>query len=108
MGIKPDQTWIDGDIIRNKYLDTNNLYSHSMSQKLPTHSFKWMTKSMLNNWKKHLCILEVDLSYPVELHNLHNEYPIAPKKFIINKTEKRISNLSNKTTCCPSSNIKTI
>ena len=23
-------------------------------------------------------ILEVDLKYPDELHNLHNEYPLAP------------------------------
>ena len=25
-------------------------------------------------------ILEVDLKYPNELHELHNDYPLAPKK----------------------------
>ena len=49
-----------------KYLDANNLYGHSKSQNLPTRGFKWMTNDMLNNWKKHRCILEVDLSYSIE------------------------------------------
>ena len=31
------------------------------------------------NGKKGL-ILEVDLEYPQELHNLHNDYPITPEK----------------------------
>ena len=28
-------------------------------------------------------IYEVDLEYPKELHNLHNEYPCAPEKMLI-------------------------
>ena len=28
-------------------------------------------------------ILEVDLKYPNELHELHNDYPLAPKKLAI-------------------------
>ena len=30
-------------------------------------------------------ILEVDLEYPTELHNLHNDYPCAPEKMNITK-----------------------
>ncbi len=29
-------------------------------------------------------ILEVDLDYPTELHDLHNNYPLAPEKIIVN------------------------
>ena len=70
------------------YLDANNLYGHSMSQYLPTGNFKWMKQHQIDNLdlvkytedsKKGL-ILEVDLEYPKELHNLHNDYPLAAEK----------------------------
>ena len=53
------------------YLDANNLYGWTMSKPLPTHGFKWMEKSELGTWEKHSCILEVDLEYPRNLHDLH-------------------------------------
>ena len=70
------------------YLDTNNLYGWAMSQHLPTGNFKWMTdkeisKINLGKYKadgKKGLILEVDLEYPQELHDIHNDYPIAPEK----------------------------
>ena len=70
------------------YLDANNLYGWAMSQYLPTGNFKWMSEKEISkidlgkyktDGKKGL-ILEVDLEYPQELHNLHNDYPIAPEK----------------------------
>ena len=61
-----------------QYLDANNLYGWVMSKPLPTHGFKWMNTSELNVWEKTPCILEVDLEYPKELHDLHNDYPLAP------------------------------
>ena len=85
------------------YLDVNNLYSWAMSEPLPTKGFEWMTKEELQDWKKFLdcegqgCILEVDLEYSEELHDLHNEYPLAPERLEINKVEKLIPNLNNKT-----------
>ena len=30
-------------------------------------------------------ILKVDLEYPSELHELHNDYPLAPEKFEISQ-----------------------
>ena len=79
------------------YLDANNLYGAAMSMKLPTHGFKWMNKYELNNWENYSCILEVDLEYPKELHDLHNDYPLAPERIICkNKVEKLIPNLQDK------------
>ena len=42
-------------------------------------------------------MLEVDLEYPHELHDLHNDYLLAPEKITVNKVEKLIPNLGNKT-----------
>ena len=78
------------------YLDANNLYSWAMSKTLPVRSFKWMTEKDLNNWKNIPCILQVDLEYPQEFHDLHNDYPLAPERLPIGKMEKLIPNLYNK------------
>ena len=67
------------------YLDANNLYGWAMSQYLPTGGFKWLDEEFLllddytDDSDKGL-ILEVDLEYPDELHDLHNDYPLAPEK----------------------------
>ena len=37
------------------------------------------------------------MEYPEELHDLHNEYLLAPERLAINKVEKLIPNLNNKT-----------
>ena len=79
------------------YLDGNNLYGAAMSMKLPTHGFKWMNDKELTTWRKYPCILEVDLEYLKELHDLHNDYPLAPERIMCkNKVEKSIPNLRNK------------
>ena len=66
-------------------------------------------------------ILEVHLEYPSELHNIHNEYPLAPENLKINKhmlsrycsdiadkfrikngeANKLVPNLGNKKICHP-------
>ena len=84
------------------YLDANNLYGWAMSQYLPTGNFKWMTEKQINkinlatykeDSKKGL-ILEVDLEYPRELHDLHNDYPLGPEKNKV--TENMLSNYCKK------------
>ena len=70
------------------YFDTNNLNGWAMSQYLPTGNFRWMTDKEINKidlgkYKvddKEGLTLEVDLEYPQELHDLHNDYPVAPEK----------------------------
>ena len=76
-----------------QYLDANNLYGWAMSKPLPTHGFKWMKTSELETWELHSCILEVDLEYPKKLHDLHNDYPLAPEQIEVNKVKKLIPNL---------------
>jgi len=85
-----------------QYLDANNLYGWAMSQPLPVSDFRWMTESHLENWREISsqegcgCILEVDLEYPKELHDLHNDYPLAPERIVVNKVEKLIPTLRKK------------
>ena len=78
------------------YLDANNLYGWAMSESLPTHGFKWMNKNELETWAKHSCVLEVDLACPKHLHNLLNDYPLAPERIKVNKVDKLIPNMQNK------------
>ena len=41
-------------------------------------------------------LLEVDVEYPRELHDKHNDLPFMPEKMKINKVEKLVPNLYNK------------
>ena len=87
------------------YLDANNLYSSAMSQYLPYSEFKWLNqneidKFCLNSIKCNSIdeyTLEVDLKYPDELYELHNDYPLAQKDFEIshNMLSKYCSNIAN-------------
>ena len=73
------------------YLDANNLYGWAMSKPLPTHGFKWMELSELENWENQSCILKVDLGYPRSLHDLHSDYPLAPEQIEVNNVKKTYS-----------------
>ena len=95
------------------YYDANNLYGWAMSQTLPYSGFKWVDKPPTEPGKG--CILEVDLEYPAELHESHNDYPLAPERLKVKKewlsgyqanlleddnilnTEKLVPNLMDKT-----------
>ena len=65
------------------YYDANNLYVWVMIKPLPFSGFKWVDKPPDAPGKE--CILEVDLEYPAELHNLHNDYPLAPERLKVKK-----------------------
>ena len=73
-----------------QHLDANNLYGWAMSQPLPTGKFKWVDIKNLEqrpqNLKKTIdlmmkrdrgYLLEVDVNYPKELHDHHNDLPFV-------------------------------
>ena len=73
------------------YLDMDNLYDWAMSEYLPYEGFKWLKNvdkfDMMSISEKGLIgyFLEVGLEYPDELHNFHNDYPLAPEKLVFFK-----------------------
>ena len=88
-----------------QYLDANNLYGWAMSQPLPTGEFRWINCdgfdpenliNVLSKKNKYGYLLEVDIKYPRELHNLHNDIPFMCDKMNINGVEKLIPNLYDK------------
>ena len=88
--VEANNKYMGSDCDKNKassyinYLDANNLYGLSMIQKLPYRNLKWddkRTEEDIINYDNGRTgyILEVDLEYPKELHDLHNDYPLAPE-----------------------------
>ena len=71
------------------YLDMNNLYGWAMSGYLPYGGFKWLKNvdgfdvNSISEKSPIGYFLEVDLEYPDELHELHNDYPLAPEKLAV-------------------------
>ena len=71
------------------YLDLNNLYVWEISGYLPYGGFKWLKNvdgfnvTLISKKSRLIYILEVDLEYPDELHELHNDYPLAPEKLAV-------------------------
>jgi len=53
-------------------------------------------KSENENWRNIPCILVVDLEYHENLHDLHNDYPLASEQVKVNKVNKLIPNLNGK------------
>ena len=74
-------------------LDANNLYGWAMSQHQPYSGFKWLNQKEIDRFDVNSVeenssigyILEVDLKYPSELHQLHNDYSLAPEKLEISQ-----------------------
>ena len=81
-----------------QYLDANNLYGWAMSQPLPTGEFRWVDVhpdeiGELANCSDLEYLLEVDVAYPKELHDYHNNLPFMCGRMTINGVEKLVPNL---------------
>ena len=86
-----------------QYLDANNFYDWTMSQKLPVNGFKWVNNEINEEFIKHYdensdkgYNLEVYIKYPRKLHDLHSDLPFLPKRMKIDKCKKLVCNLRNK------------
>ena len=84
-----------------QYLDANNLYGWAMSQPLPTSKFKWVDIKpsqirALSTSKIKGYLLEVDVKYPTDLYDSHNDLPFMCDKMKINKVKKLVPNLKDK------------
>ena len=77
-----------------------------MSQYLSYSGLKWLNREEINRFgvnsvKENISIgyiLEVDLEYPDEWHELHNDYPLSPEKIEIshNMLSNYCSSIANK------------
>ena len=94
----------DEESIYLQYLDANNLYGWAMVQNLPTHGFLWKDTEDFTPEKidelvkkdKRGYLLEVDVKYPKELHENHNELPFLAERMKIGREEKLVPNLRDK------------
>ena len=80
-----------------------NLYGYCMSFKLRCSNFRFIAEQDifdfpmvdLNSEKGYL--LEVDLSYPPELHDAHSDLPLAPEHITV--TPQRCPNITVQMIC---------
>ena len=89
-----------------KYWNVNNLYGWAMSQKLPVNKFEWIedtsqfNEDFIKNYnagRDEGYFLEVDVQYSETLHELHNDLPFLSERTKIEKVEKLVTNLHDKT-----------
>ena len=88
------------------YWYANNLYDWARIQDLPHSDFKWLSNKEISKFNLDSIsensqigyILECDLEYPKELHDLHNDYPLCPEKIEISSDvfSKYSSDISGK------------
>ncbi|KAK3910146.1 Peptide methionine sulfoxide reductase MsrA 2, partial [Frankliniella fusca] len=104
------------DHIYAMHLDANNLYGCAMTRALPVGGFRYLTKSEIqeldimniNDNDDTGYLFEVDLIYPSDIHDWHNDFPLAPEHKMIElydlpkraSTKKLIPNLYDKERYC--------
>ena len=88
-----------------QYWDVNSLYDWLMSQKLPVNNSEWIQDTSQSNEdfiKNHNeetdegYFLEADVKYLEKLHEVHNDLSFLPERMKIDKVEKYVANLDDK------------
>ena len=89
-----------------RYWDVNNLYGLAMLQKLPVNNLEWIEDTSqinedfikkYNEESNEGYFFEVDVQHPEKLHELHNDLPFLPERLKLEKVEKLVANLHDKT-----------
>ena len=77
-----------------------------MSQELPVNNFEWIedtsqfNEGFIKNYNEESdegYFVEVDVQYPEKLHELHNDLLFLPERMKIEKVEKLVTDLHDKT-----------
>ena len=86
-------------------LDLNNLYGWAIWQRLPGNNLERIkdtfqfNEDFIKNYNKESdeeYFLLVDVQYPENLHNLHNDLLFLPERTKIEKVKKLVANLHDK------------
>ena len=99
------------------YLDASNLYGGAKNEKLPSSDCNWSDDIkndedvLRDDNGDHGYVLEVDLEYPAELHDLHSDYPLAPENLkvsadMVSDFSKQIYSHYHEGKPCKDQNIK--
>ena len=84
-------------------LGVNNFYGWAISQKFLVNDFEWITKvneDLIKNYNEgsdERYFFEADVEYIEKLHGFHNDLPFLPERMKIEKVEKILANLHDKT-----------
>ena len=82
------------------------LYGWATPQKLPINNFEWIqvtshfNEDFIKNYNEKSdegYFLEADVQYPKTLNGVHNDLPFLPERMKIEKVEKLVTNLYDKT-----------
>ena len=82
----------DSSYLKFKYSNINILYGWTLLQKLLVNDFEWVedisefNENFIKSYNEESdqgYFFEVDIQYPKNLHNLHNDLPFLPEKMKI-------------------------
>ena len=86
-----------------KYCDLNNLCGWAMSQKLPVNNFEWIQDTFQYNedFIRNIMKKVMKDTFPKlvfnTLHEFHNDLPYLPERTKLEKVEKLVANLHDRT-----------
>ena len=90
------------------YLDANNLYGQTVSQKLTVNGFEWVeelsqfNEDFIKDYDDNCdegYFLEVDVEYPNNMFSLHDDLPFLPERNKIKKCNNLVCNIHDKENC---------